>query len=135
MDFERRCCVLSTLAAAKGEPRLRREHHGLPSTLLGTSLRIKKTLSLSKGCPWMSAQQSWARSRPQFLILGGNAKKGFCSGDVHASPKSFHVSATQDYPAKLEHESIRAKKDVRQGGKAPACLSVDNPTLPLFNRV
>ena len=72
---------------------------------------------------------------PIIFGFGRKCEKGICSGDVHASPKSFHVSASQDYPAKLEHESIRAKKDVRQGGKAPECLSVDNPTSPLFNKV
>ena len=43
--------------------------------------------------------------------------------DVHATPKNFHVWATQDYPAKLEHESIRAKKDVR-----PILEKADDPS-------
>jgi len=35
------------------------------------------------------------------------------SADVHASLQNSHVGATQDYPAKLAYESIRAKQDVR----------------------
>jgi len=35
----------------------------------------------------------------------------FLKTDVHASLQNFHVGATQNYPAKLEHKSVRAKKD------------------------